>query len=223
MLVRSHAALTSLHVLPGRHGALTSPRRPSYHHHHHHHHHHQNIKYNTSQKCRTTSSKLGVQFLGLGYYYPSTEKNRQVYPVWCSWLHNHTLFIKKLCKKLAVRPNFGGPNPGPPVVAPMDYALCYRQRNLPNTYLGTVISTTNFFSVYRVAQKSKLLILAVNEVNASQTRVKFRKIYPKTSWKDVRHVLHCSELQFFNPQFFIKILSSLLILLIITIWNIILN
>ena len=39
----------------------------------------------------------GVQFLGLGYYYPSTEKIRQVYPVWCSRLHNHTLFIKKLC------------------------------------------------------------------------------------------------------------------------------
>ena len=50
-------------------------------------------------------SKLGVQFLGLGY--PSTEKNKQVYPVWCSRLHNHTLFIKNLCKKLGVRPNFG--------------------------------------------------------------------------------------------------------------------
>jgi len=55
----------------------------------------------------TMFSKLGVQFLGLGYYYPSTEKNRQVYPVWCSRLHNHTLSIKKLCKKLRVRPNFG--------------------------------------------------------------------------------------------------------------------
>ena len=41
-----------------------------------------------------------VQFLiGLGYYYASTEKNRQVYPVWCSRLHNHTLFIEMLCKK----------------------------------------------------------------------------------------------------------------------------
>jgi len=49
----------------------------------------------------------GAQFLVLGYYYPSTEKNRQIYPVWCSRLHNHTLFIKKLCKKLGVRPNFG--------------------------------------------------------------------------------------------------------------------
>ena len=72
-------------------------------------------------------------------------------------------------------------------------------------------------------KKSKLLILAVNEINASQTRVSFAKFCPKTSWKDVRHVLHCSELQLFNPQFFIKILSSLLILPIITIWNIILN
>jgi len=46
--------------------------------------------------------KLGVHFLGLGYYYPSTEKLDR-----CSRLHNHTLFIKKLCKKWGVRPNFG--------------------------------------------------------------------------------------------------------------------
>jgi len=39
----------------------------------------------------TTFSKLGVQFRGLGYYYPSTEKNTQFYPVWCSQLHNHTM------------------------------------------------------------------------------------------------------------------------------------
>ena len=36
-----------------------------------------------------------------------TETIIQVYPVWCSRLHNHNLFIKKLCKKLGVRPNFG--------------------------------------------------------------------------------------------------------------------
>jgi len=68
----------------------------------------------------TTSSKLGVQFLGLGYYYPSTEKNTHVYPVWCSRLHNHTVFIKKLCKKLRGPSKFwGGPDPRPLVVAPM--------------------------------------------------------------------------------------------------------
>ena len=62
----------------------------------------------------------GVQFLGLGYYYPSKKKIRQVYPVWCSRLHNHSLFIKKLCKKLLVRPNFGEVRtPDPPLVAPM--------------------------------------------------------------------------------------------------------
>ena len=33
--------------------------------------------------------------------------------------------------------------------------------------------------VYRVAQKSKLLILAVNEINSSQTRVSFTKFIPK--------------------------------------------
>ena len=67
----------------------------------------------------TTSSKLEVQFLGLWYYYFSTEKIRQIYPVWCSRLHNHTVFIKKLRKNLGVRPNFGGPDPQLPVVAPM--------------------------------------------------------------------------------------------------------
>ena len=67
----------------------------------------------------TTVSKLGVQFLGLGYYYLSTEKSRQVYRVWCSRLHNHTLFIKKLCEKLGVLPNFGEVRtPDPPMVVP---------------------------------------------------------------------------------------------------------
>ena len=62
----------------------------------------------------TTPSKLGVQFLGLGYYYPSTEKIRQVYPVWCSRLHNHTVFIKKLRKKLGGPSTFWGiRNPRP--------------------------------------------------------------------------------------------------------------
>jgi len=78
------------------------------------------------QKVRdaTTLSKLRVQFLGLGYYYPSTEKNRQVYPVWCRQLHNHTLFIKKLRKKLWVQSKFRGiRTPNPPVVAPMDFML----------------------------------------------------------------------------------------------------
>jgi len=48
------------------------------------------------------------------YYYPSTEKNRQVYTVWCSRLHNHILFIKKLGKKSEVRPNFGESGPPDP-------------------------------------------------------------------------------------------------------------
>ena len=33
-------------------------------------------------------------------------------------------------------------------------------------------------TMYRVAQKSKLLILAVNEINASQTRVSSAKFIP---------------------------------------------
>ena len=55
----------------------------------------------------------GVRFLGLGYYFLSTEKNRQVYPVWCSRLHNHTVFIKKPCKKLKGPSKFWG-DPDPP-------------------------------------------------------------------------------------------------------------
>jgi len=71
-----------------------------------------------------------VQFLGLGYYYPSTEKNRQVYPFWCSWLHNHTLFIKKLCKKL------GGPDPP----TPLWLQPCSEQRHLLMFVLHSVCS-----------------------------------------------------------------------------------
>jgi len=37
------------------------------------------------------------------------KKIRQVYPVWCSRLHNHPLFINKVLKRWRVRPNiFGG-------------------------------------------------------------------------------------------------------------------
>ena len=60
----------------------------------------------------TTFSKLGVQFLGLGYY---TERNMDGIPSYmhCSVLRNGiiTLFIKKVW---VVHPNFGGPDPGPP-------------------------------------------------------------------------------------------------------------
>jgi len=61
----------------------------------------------------STSSKLGVQFLGLG---KNEKKIRQVYPVSCVG-YIITLFIEKLCKKLQgesvqffVR---GGPGPHP--------------------------------------------------------------------------------------------------------------
>jgi len=78
-------------------------------------------KYSLVVQGRNHVFKVGGQFLGLGYYYPFTEKIRQVYLVWCSRLHNHTLFIKKLCKKLGgVLPNFWGRDlPTSPVVAPM--------------------------------------------------------------------------------------------------------
>ena len=60
----------------------------------------------------TTSSKSGVPIPWSRVLLPFYKKI--VYPVWCSRLHNHTLFIKKLRKKLGVRLNLGVPDPGPP-------------------------------------------------------------------------------------------------------------
>jgi len=41
------------------------------------------------------------------------KKIIQVYPVWCSRLRNHTLFIKKLCKKLGPSKFWRVPDPSP--------------------------------------------------------------------------------------------------------------
>ena len=60
-------------------------------------------------------------------------------------------------------------------------------------------------------KKSKLLIIAVNEINASQTRVSFAKFIPK-----LKRCSTCAPLfrttVFQSSIFFIKILSSLPIL-----------
>ena len=69
---------------------------------------------------------------------------------------------------------------------------------------------------YRVAQKSKLLILAVNEINASQTRVSFAKFIPKLVEQMFDMCSIVPNYSFSILKFFIKILSSLLILPIIT-------
>ena len=61
---------------------------------------------------------VGVKFLVSGYYYPSTEKNRQVYPVWSSRFHNNTLDIKKLCKSWGSVQILGRSGPPSLVVAP---------------------------------------------------------------------------------------------------------
>ena len=50
---------------------------------------------------------------------PFYRKIRPIYPVWCSRLHNHTLFIRKLRKKLRGLSKFLGSGPHDPrVVAP---------------------------------------------------------------------------------------------------------
>ena len=59
----------------------------------------------------TTSSKLGVQFLGLGYHYPSAERNYRSTQFGAVGYIITFYSSKKLRKKL------GGPDP--PVVAPM--------------------------------------------------------------------------------------------------------
>ena len=66
-------------------------------------------------------------------------------------------------------------------------------------------------------KKSKLLILAVSEINASQTRVSFAKFIPKLVEKMFDTFSIVPNYSFSILQFFIKILSSLLILPIITI------
>ena len=82
---------------------------------------------------------------------PFYRKIRQVYPVWCSRLHNHTLFIKKLCKKLGSVQILGrsGPPYGPQWLRPWsrcflagissgfdDFALVLRVRFDNNIQLG---------------------------------------------------------------------------------------
>ena len=49
--------------------------------------------------------KVGGPIPWSGVLLPFYRQIRQVYPVWCSRLHDP--FIKKPCKKLGVRPNFG--------------------------------------------------------------------------------------------------------------------
>ena len=56
-------------------------------------------------KGATTSSQLGVQFIGLGYYYPSIEKiDRSTQFGAIGYII--TLFVKKLRENLGVRLHF---------------------------------------------------------------------------------------------------------------------
>jgi len=64
--------------------------------------------------------KVGGPFPWSRVLLPYYRKNIiQVYPVWCSRLHNHTLFIKKLRKKLGNPSKFCGVRTPP---APSDCA-----------------------------------------------------------------------------------------------------
>ena len=82
-------------------------------------------KFPVPARGATMSSKLGVQFLGLRYYYPSTEKlNRSTQFGTVGYII--TLYSSKsYVKKLGVRPNFVVRTPRSPVVAPMVPARTY--------------------------------------------------------------------------------------------------
>jgi len=63
---------------------------------------------------------------------PFYKKLRQVYPIWCSRLHNHTLFIKQLCKTFGDPSKFWrGPDPPTPhwlhPCAQIWFTQCYLQ------------------------------------------------------------------------------------------------
>ena len=94
--------------------------------------------------------------------------------------------------------------------------------NHPNNWSNQDVLHDCTALTYRVAQKSKLLILAVNEINASQTRVSFAKFIPKLV-ENMFDMCSIVPNYSFSILKFFKILSSLRILPIITIWNIILN
>jgi len=81
---------------------------------------------------------LGSNSLVYGITTLLQKKIRQVYPVWCSRLHDHTLFIKKLCKKLGdLSILWGGPDPA--VVAPMP-PWCSCLLNLLHPQLSSIHS-----------------------------------------------------------------------------------
>jgi len=61
-------------------------------------------------------------------------------------------------------------------------SLCYffvLWREYSVKFMPHLSQSANNSMTYRVAKKSKLLIIAVNEINASQTRVSFAKFIPK--------------------------------------------
>jgi len=85
------------------------------------------MNWGTSGRGAITFTKLGVQFLGLGYYYLylSTEKNKQVYPVWCSRLYNH--LSKNYVKCWGSVQFLGRSGPSrPPVVAILSFNISFQ-------------------------------------------------------------------------------------------------
>ena len=106
-----------------------------------------------------------------------------------------------------------------------NYNLRPRRHNLVLTAKSLSITDRDYYQndiqrhllmlLYRVAQKSKLLIFAVNDINASKTRVSFAKFIAKLVEK-MFDMCSIRTTVFQASIFFIKILSSLLILPIIT-------
>ena len=173
-------------------------------------------------------SNLGVQFLCLEYYYPSTENIEQVYPVWCSRFHNRTLFIKKLCKKLGVRPNFWEVRT--PSRPPSDCAhdvnyqllvstqsnisqtlLFYDEQNMeiPITVVGTICSSM-LISHENVYKFTSLQDLQVHITSSHYTaNNKFLKQY--YTFKHLLQCRHkCSKIESYDFEFYSVIIIRLI-------------
>ena len=64
------------------------------------------LKTASSQQGRNHVFKVVGPVLWSMVLFALLQKIRQVYPVWCSRLHNHTQFIERLRTNLGVCPNF---------------------------------------------------------------------------------------------------------------------
>jgi len=125
----------------------------------------------------TTFSKLGVQFLGLGYYYPSTEKidrSTQFGAVG----YTITLYSsKKFVKSWGSVQIFGRSGfPRPPVVAPMGLYIVYALVNSDSMQVKTTNLSLkcNQFIYYENAKLNYSIVVSL--CGSGNSRNNFRNL-----------------------------------------------